>query len=127
MRKFSLPAVFFFVSALSAFAQQYDHDAVVKVMRNNAASLGAITAAAGKNDYSVAAEKLVSIASGMQSLLALSPPKGSKEEWDKDLKALLNAVYRGIGSCGNQDAAGLQTAINDIKAAMKNGHQAFRG
>ena len=115
--------VLFFSVGLFA---DYDKDAVVKVMRANGALFGQLNAAAGQKNFALASEKLTALAAGMRPLLDMTPPKGSKEDWDKDLKVFIDAADRGNEACKKEDAAALQTSIAELRTAMQQGHKAFR-
>ena len=127
MRKTAFIATLLILLSGIAFAQDaYDHTVAVAVMRGNASMIGQITASAGKNDFPGTARNLMLMAQGMNKLLAMVPPKGSLEDWQKTLSAFVNTAYRGIGACAAQDSALLATAVTDLKAYMKSGHSEFR-
>ena len=116
--------VLLLVSA-QAFAE-YDKDLVVKAMRANVANLGDVKKAAQEGNFFTAAEKLMEIAKTVKSLDAFTPPKGTKEDWDKIHDDLIKAVFKAIGVCGEEDAKKLTTYLDEIGALMKQGHSMFR-
>ncbi len=127
MRKIAFIASVFILISGIAFAQNaYDRQTAVTVMRSNASLIGQISTSAGKNDFSSAAQNLMVMAQGMNKLLAMVPPKGSLEAWQKTLSSFVNTAYKGIGACGVQDASTLTAAVNDLRAYMKGGHTEFR-
>ena len=118
------------VVAVMLFATQvfaeYDKDMVVKVMKSNGANLGAIKKAAGSDDFFTAAEKLMEIAQNMKSLDAVTPKKGAKEQWDKIHQNLINAAFKGIGACGEEDGEKLGMYLGEIGGFIKEGHGMFK-
>ena len=115
----------FLLSAGQAFAD-YDRDAVVGVMRENLKLLGGLKEAAAREAYDAAAARLWSLASGMQSIQRFTPKKGEKAEWDRTLDRFISTAWRGIGACGQKDAAALNAAVGELGALMQQGHAAFR-
>ena len=111
--------------ATQAFAE-YNKDAVVKTMQGNMANLGAIKDAAGKGDFFTAADKLMEVAKAFKSLDAVTPVKGVKADWDRIHGALIKAAFKGIGACGEGDAAKVNAALGEIVGLMKEGHQLFK-
>ena len=118
------------VIVLALFATQvfaeYDKEMVVKAMKANGANMKAVNQAAKDGDFFTAAEKLMEIAIAMKSLDAVTPNKGSKEQWDTIHGNLINAAFRGIGACGEEDSEKLNAAIGEIGAFIKEGHGIFR-
>ena len=121
----TLLAVVFVLVATQGFAE-YDKEMVVKVMKANGASMGAIKKASADGDFFTAAEKLMEIAKAMKSLDAVTPKKGAKEEWDKIHGDLIKAAFRGIGACGEEDSEKLNAAMGEIGALIKEGHGIFK-
>lgn len=113
------------IPVLQGFAE-YDRDAVVKVMRNNMASLGKVRSAIGSQDFHTAATSLWEIASGMQSLLIYTPPQGPKADWDRTMQAVIDTAYRGIGACGDKKTEALSTTVTELQALMGQGHAAHK-
>lgn len=120
-----LSLVLVMLFATQVFAE-YDKDMAVKVMQANGASMGAIKQALKDNDFFAAAEKLMDIAKNMKSLDALTPPKGSKEDWDKIHGDLIKAAFKGIGACGEEDSEKLNMYIGEIGKLIKEGHGMFK-
>lgn len=115
----------FVLSAAVSFAQ-YNKDAVVTVMRENASLMGELQGAAKKGDFFTAAEKLMGIAKNMKSLETITPKKGGKSEWDRIHGDLIKAAFRGIGACGDEDRKKLESSIAEIERFIKTGHEKFR-
>ena len=88
--------------------------------------MGAIKKASEDGDFFTAAEKLMEIAKAIKSLDAVTPKKGTKEEWDRIHGDLINAAFRGIGACGEEDSEKLNAAMGEIGAFIKEGHGIFR-
>jgi hypothetical protein len=122
---FAVCLVVLMVFATQVFAE-YDRDMVVKAMRLNGAAMGVLQKATGDGDFFTAAEKLMEIAKNMKSLDAVTPKKGSKEDWDKIHGAIIKAAFKGIGACGDEDAEALNKYIGEIGALIKEGHGMFR-
>ena len=119
-----LVAVLMLVS-VQLFAD-YDRESVVKVMKANGALMGKLKQAAKSGDYFAAAEALMGIAKGMKSLETVTPKRGSKAEWDRNHKALIDAAFKGIGACGEKTGDALNRYIGEISALLKKGHSMFR-
>lgn len=122
-----------FVAVLLAFLvitprvfAQYNRELVVSVMRDNVRLMGDINSAARTEDFYTAAVRLMELAEGFKSLEAVSPPKGSKAEWDRIHNELIEAAFRGIGACGERDGNKLQAEIAVILALNQEGHAKFR-
>ena len=120
-----LCVVVFAVIATQSFAE-YDKELVVKVMQANGANMGALKKSIEGKDFFMAAETLMAIAKDMKSLEAVTPPKGSKEEWDANHQALINAAFKGIGACGEQDVDKLNEYVAEVGKLIKEGHGMFR-
>jgi hypothetical protein len=128
MRKFTLitglMAVFLFASLLAN--AEYDREMVVSLMRSNGAAFGALNAAVESGDYFTAAEKLMELAKSSKKLQTVTPPRGSKKQWDRIHTDLIKAAFRGIGAAGEEDSKKLSEAVNEIGALVKEGHSTFR-
>ena len=111
--------------ATQVFAE-YDEAKVKKVMQTNGAHMGVLQKAAKNNDFFLAAETLMNIAKEMKSLDEVSPPKGSKEDWDKSHQIIINMAFQGIGACGEEDSEKLSMYIGEIGKLIKEGHGVFR-
>ena len=111
--------------ATQVFAE-YDKDMVVKAMKSNGAAMGDLKKAAEDGDFFMAAEKLMEVAKNMKSLEAMTPEKGSKEDWNTNHDALIKAAFKGIGACGEEDVGKLNTYIDEISGLIKEGHGMFR-
>jgi hypothetical protein len=106
---------------VSGFAE-YDKDHVVKVMRDNVSLMGEIGAAAGAEDWVMAAQKLYAIADGMVGVMNYDPPRGSKADWTATMGEFVFAAYRGIGACGAKDSEALQESIAELRTLNRQGH-----
>jgi hypothetical protein len=112
--------------APQAFAQ-YNRTAVVNAMRNSYGLVQEINKAIGSQDYYTAGVKLMGLAEVHKALTEVSPPKGSKAEWDRIHNDLVAAAFRAIGAAGERDAAKLQAEMGRIFALNKEGHDKFKG
>jgi hypothetical protein len=117
--------VIFVVCATQSFAE-YDKELVVKVMQANGANMGELKKAIEGKDFFMAAETLMAIAKDMKSLEAVTPPKGSKEEWDANHQLIIDTAFKGIGACGEQDLDKLNEYVGEIGKLIKEGHGMFR-
>lgn len=117
--------VLFTLVAAQSFAD-YSKEQVVSVMQANAASMGALKKATESKDFFMAAETLMDIAKAMKSIETMTPPKGSKEEWDKNHQTLINMALKGIGACGDQDSDKLNEYVGEINKLIKEGHRMFK-
>ena len=108
-----------------AFAQ-YDKDLVVGVMRANGALMGEVNKAIGAGDFFTAAERFMDIAQNMKTLDTVTPKKGSKAEWDAIHGDLINAAFRGIGACGEENKDASSAAVGEIGALIKKGHGIYK-
>jgi hypothetical protein len=127
MRKaLALAVVVMLVASAAAFAD-YNHDTTVKAMRENAANLGKLNAAAGTSDFTAAKDALLGIGRNAVMLAAMEPPKGDKGVWAATQTELAAAVLKGVIACEGKDKPGLDAAIADITKTRNKGHQTFRG
>ena len=118
-------SVVFMLFAAQSFAE-YDKELVVKVMQANGASMGQLNKAVQDKDFFLAAETLMDIAKGMKLLDSVTPRKGSKEDWDNNHHSLINAAFKGIGACGEQDIDKLNEYVAEVGKLIKEGHGMFR-
>jgi len=126
IRFFGIALIAALLIANPAFSQNYDKDLVVKVMRQNGASLGPLNAAAGSKDFATAGEKLKLIAEGMESIKDFTPPKGEKASFKQTIEDFVAAANKGLAASAAQDQAGLQTAIAELRTLMRKGHGEFK-
>jgi hypothetical protein len=77
-------------------------------------------------EYFAIAENFMEIAKAFKSLDEVTPPRGSKEEWDAIHGDLIKAAFRGIGACGNEDLDALQPVFDELTEFMKQGHRVFK-
>jgi len=113
------------LAAPQVFADYSRSDAVT-VMRASRQYMQEISAAIGKQDFHEAAGLLMELAQGHQSLTQMSPPGGSKAEWDRINSEMVAAAYRAIGAIGQGDTAKLQAEMGRISAMNREGHSTFR-
>jgi hypothetical protein len=122
----ALSIVILAVFSLQAFAQDYDKDMVVDVMRANGAAMKAINDSVDAGDFFAAATKLMEVAQKMKSLDAVTPERGEKEEWDAIHGDLIKAAFKGIGACGEEDADKVKEHVAEIGTLIKQGHKVFK-
>lgn len=126
MKKFLvLLVVVFALFATQSFAE-YDKELVVSTMQSNAANMGELKKAVEEKNFFMAAEKLMEIAQNIKSLDPVTPPKGSKEDWLSNHHKLIDAAFKGIGACGEQDIDKLNEYIGEVGKLIKEGHGMFR-
>jgi hypothetical protein len=125
-RFLAVSLIVLFFGSIPLFAQQYDKELVVKVMRANGAALGAVTKAAGEKDFAVAAEKLQVMADGMTGIKEFTPPKGEQPAYKQTIEDFIAAANKGIAAAKAQDQAGLQAVIAELRNFMRQGHSAFK-
>ena len=118
-------AVILLLAAPQLFAQ-YNREAVVAVMRGSVKLLGEINTAAGAEDFYTSAVKLMELAESFKTLEQTPPPRGSRAEWNRIHNELIQAAFRGIGACGEEDGKALQAEISTIMALNKEGHGKFK-
>jgi hypothetical protein len=115
-----------FLISVPSFAQQYDKDLVVKVMRQNAGALGPLSSAAGSKDFATAVEKLKIMADGMDSIKDFTPPKGEQAAYKKVIEDFVAAANKGIEASKAQDQAALLSVIAELRGFMRQGHGSFK-
>lgn len=127
MKKVVVLAVFLLlVSAALGFGQQYDKDAAIALMQDNFVELGNLNKAVTAGNFEQAGLSLVRMAANISRLINITPPKGTKAEWEANIRAFLTAAWNGISACVNQDLAGLQAAAAQVKARQSACHRIFR-
>jgi len=77
-------------------------------------------------DYYAAAERFMDIAKLFKDLDSVTPPEGSKEQWDSIHDALINSAFKGIGACGAKDDIAIQQAIGELIKLRDEGHKLFK-
>jgi hypothetical protein len=95
-------------------------------MQNNVQLMGRIGKAVESEDFMAAAEGLMELAQGMNSIAGYTPKRGTQASWDKIYEDFANAAYRGIGACGNKDIEGLRAAFADLRELNSEGHGAHK-
>ena len=119
-------ALLFLVVLVPTLSAQYNKDLVVQKMRSNGALVGQLNAAVGAGDFYTSALRLMDLAQNFKALEATDPPKGAKAEWDRINDDAVQAAFRGVGACGEQDLEQLKAEVAAILALMKEGHGRFR-
>ncbi len=105
---------------------QYNRDVVVSTMHNNVRLLGEINSALNAKDFYTTGLRLMELAEGTYSLSQMAPPRGLQAEWTRIQREITAAAFRGIGACGEEDAAKVQAEIGKIVALRNEGHSKFR-
>lgn len=127
MKKMTLTALVLGLLVLPGLsAQTYDRDVVTKTMRQDLALVNGLKADIAANKFFEAADKFYELGKINQAMLAFTPRKGTKAEWDRVWDSLISAAFRGVGACGEKDKVKAQKALDDISAAMSAGHSQFR-
>ena len=103
----------------------YDSAQAKAIMKQVVQNFKELNAKATAKDYYGAAEKFMDIAKIFKSLEAVTPPKGEKAEWDRIHGGIVKAAFKGIGSCGAQDDAGIKQAIGEMVKFRDEGHKMF--
>ena len=116
---------FFFAGTV--FAEKYDRNVVVEVMRGNAGLMGEIGEAIEAEDYIMIGAGFADIAKGMIRILPFtSPPAGTDEQWRENISAFIFTAFKGVGAAGNRDMMVIQAAYNRLKELNRAGHGAHR-
>jgi len=76
--------------------------------------------------YFGTAEKFMDLAKAFKTLDQVTPPKGTKVQWQQNHDGLINAAFRGIGACGAGDDAGIKAAIGELIRYRNEGHKIFK-
>jgi hypothetical protein len=129
MKKYwiSICILLFVLAAFQATAHQgTDHEKLVEAMHKNQELMGQLGNAVKAGEYFIAAETLMEIAKIMKSLETITPEKGSKEDWDNLHQDLIEAAFKGIGACADEDSETLKAYIREISGLIKEGHGIFR-
>ena len=113
-------------TAFQGFAEEYDKEAVVRVMRGNVDYLGKMKTAMDAKDFFTVAQHLWGISEGMRSIRQYTPYRGEKKAWDRTIDEFLSTAYQGIGACGDQDLPRLQEVFGKLRAFSSQGHGMFR-
>jgi hypothetical protein len=127
------PKIISFVLLLSlaiggvAFAEDYDREVVVQVMRGNIGFMGEIGKAIEAEDYIMIGAGFADIAKGMIRILPFtSPPAGTDEQWNENITAFVLTAFKGVGAAGNRDMMVIQAAYNRLKELNRAGHGEHR-
>jgi len=106
----------------------YDRKLVVNAMHsfkkiiNRELSDSTLSMAKKNGDFFHIAEQLMELAKTMKSLEVVTPPLGSKDDWDSIHGKIIEAAFQGIGACGAEDIEKLKSSLNEIKQLEYKGH-----
>ena len=109
-----------------AQSMPYDSAKVREVMQTNLAQLRALGPALQADNFQAAGAAFLQLAQDSQSLMAMSPPKGDKAEWERINGALVRAALEGAMACLDENKEAANAAMNDIVAQRNAGHATFR-
>jgi hypothetical protein len=104
----------------------YDRAVVVQVMRDNVTILGQVRTALNQGNFFAAATGFWKFAEAQNRIMQFTPPKGSKEEWDKTLDQFASTALRGVGAAGEKDAAKGLAVLAELQKLQQAGHSMFR-
>jgi hypothetical protein len=104
----------------------YDSAATKAVMKQNVKDIQELQKRAAAKDYFGTAEKFMDLAKAFKTLDQVTPPKGTKVQWQQNHDGLINAAFRGIGACGAGDDAGIKAAIGELIRYRNEGHKIFK-
>ena len=108
-----------------AAVSAYDSAQTKKVMGQAVQNLKELNAKATAKDYFGAAEKFMDIAKIFKGLESIPPPMGDKAQWIRIQEGIITSAFKGVGTCGLKDDAGIQQAIGEIIKFRDEGHQRF--
>lgn len=129
MKKFLVAALFFGFLAGVVNAQAlvpYDKNVVVKAMRDNMSLTTKVRTSIGAGDFNAAAQAFFDLAKIGVELKKMAPPKGSADDWAKLWDDFTNDAYKGVGACGEKDAAKAKKQLDAIMNSQRGGHGAFK-
>jgi len=113
------------IFAASAYAD-YDQSAVKAVMKTNIATMSTLKKALNESDFSGAAQAFNTFASNMKPLSQMTPPKGSKADWNAVINEFVAVAQSGAKSSGERNLDKAKKALDDLQALMKKGHGEFK-
>jgi hypothetical protein len=61
-----------------------------------------------------------------KNLDSVTPPEGSKEQWDSIHDALINLAFKGTGACGAKDDIAIKQAMREMIKLRDEGHKLFK-
>ena len=125
-RAIVLVVVLGLVAGLAAVSGEYNRDTVVEVMRGNYPLVQSATTANQEGRYYEAGVALVHLAEGMIKIAPYTPPKGTKAEWDRVMKAFIMAAFKGIGAAAQGNGENLTAALGELTRLNGEGHRMFR-
>jgi soluble cytochrome b562 len=117
--------LFAFIFTAQSYAD-YDTSAVRTIMRNNYDTLNLLKKAVKAEDFQNAEQAFKTIANGMQPLLKMTPPRGSKSEWDASINQFIAAAVTGAKVSSERNIDKVKKALDDLQAIMKKGHSEFK-
>ena len=115
----------FSVYATGAFAE-YDQSTVKAVMKKNVSTMGALKKAIDSSDFQSAETAFRAFAVNMKELTGMTPPKGSKDDWDAVINEFIGTALKGADASAQKDSAKVKQALDGLQALMKKGHSEFR-
>ena len=110
----------------SAFAE-YDQSTVKSVMKKNVSTMGSLKRAVEASDFKGAETAFRTFANDMKELTKMTPPKGTKEEWDAVISEFVDAAQKGADASVQKDSAKIKEVLNNLQALQKKGHMEFKG
>lgn len=114
-----------FIFAAPLFAE-YNKSLVIKIMRNNVSLLTNLKRNVKEQNFFSAAENLMDLAKGSNTIKDFTPRKGSQLKWKQIHENLIKAAFRGIGAIAEKDIKGINASILKIVALNREGHSLFR-
>lgn len=123
---FTLSILVSLLFGAALFAQEYDRDVVVEVMRGNAQRLGRLSQAVQQQNYATAQAVFQEFHDEMSRILPFTPPRGAKAEWDETVGQFIDAAARGAEAARARNASRVSAAFNELRTLMQEGHSQFR-
>ncbi|MCP4403932.1 MAG: hypothetical protein GY801_42330 [bacterium] len=109
------------------FAHQgEDHEKLKQVMQKADTLSGEMSYRLQEKDYWATAASLMELAGIFKSLETIIPAKGTKNEWDAIHHDLINAAFKAVGACGEEDGETVELYIQQIAEFMEKGHSIFK-
>jgi cytochrome c556 len=115
----------FSLYASGAYAA-YDQSTVKAVMKKNVSTMGALKKAVDSSDFQSAETAFRTFADNMKDLTAMTPPKGSKDDWDAVINEFIGTALKGAEASAQKDTAKVKQALDGLQALMKKGHSEFK-
>jgi hypothetical protein len=114
-----------FIFTAGAYAD-YDSSAVKAIMKNNVGALNMLKKAVNESDFKSAGKAFETFANNMKPLLQMTPPHGSKADWDASINEFIATAQTGAKVSGESDIEKVKKALNDLQTIMKKGHGEFK-